>query len=60
VDDPARKAEADALLAGQDVEALRGLAASCMNIGLSDEQHRPRPAIDEWDSWRRLPLKTEE
>ncbi len=60
VDDPARKAEADALLAGQDVEALRGLAASCMNIGLSDEQYRPRPAIDEWDSWRRLPLKTEE
>ena len=39
------------------LEALRGLAFSCFNIGLSDEEHRPRPAMDEWDAWRRLPLE---
>lgn len=57
VDDPSKKAELDAVLLGQDIEALRGLAASCFNIGLSSERYKPRPAMDEWDDWRRIPKK---
>jgi hypothetical protein len=57
VDDPTKKAELDTLLRGQDVEALRGLAAGCFNIGLSDDKHQPRPAMEEWDAWKRLPSK---
>ena len=57
VDDPAKKAEANVLLHGQDLEAMRGLVASCFNIGLCDEWHQPRPAMEDWDVWRKLPIK---
>lgn len=56
MEDPAKKAGADALLRGQDLETLRGLGASCSNIGLTDEKYQWRPAMEEWDAWRKSPI----
>ena len=36
-----------------------GLAALAMNLGLYDQQARPRPALEQWQKWKqkRLPIK---
>jgi hypothetical protein len=32
------------------------LAALAMNLGLYDQQARPRPALEQWQTWKRKPL----
>jgi hypothetical protein len=39
------------------IESAQGLAELFSYVGLSDEHYRPRPAMEQWDSWRRLPRK---
>lgn len=35
-----------------------GIAAMAMNLGLHDQQSRPRPALDQWQTWKQRPLAT--
>jgi hypothetical protein len=37
-----------------------GLAALAMNLGLHDQQARPRPALDPWQTWKRKRSPTQE
>jgi hypothetical protein len=47
----------DEFLVQMGIESAQGLAELFSYVGLSDEHFRPRPAMEQWDSWRRLPRK---
>jgi hypothetical protein len=37
-----------------------GLAALAMNLGLHDQHARPRPALDQWQTWKQKPLASQQ
>jgi hypothetical protein len=37
-----------------------GLAALAMNLGLHDQQACPRPALEQWQTWKRKPLASQQ